>query len=267
MIFKLVAAVFVVFLFQVDQISGHGYLYQPVARSSAWRKWPSMFKAYYSDMSLFCGGKWKQHGENGGKCGICGEDASLQPKLFEKGGSYYQNYVYAKYPVGGIIDASVKLTANHKGNFQFRVCNIDGWQGDATEECLDKTVLADLNGNKEIPIRTEDGTGMMNFKLQLPSDLSCTRCVFQWKYTAGNSWGNGDQEEFRGCSDIQVLPTNKREYDANVESENCASNGMGKSLDMIINSTAEYIEKLEDALNSQLATLDKLHQQKEKFEM
>jgi len=45
------------------------------------------------------------------------------------------------------------------------------------------------------------------FSVQLPANLSCTRCVLQWKYHAGNNWGKdretglpclgcGSQEEF-----------------------------------------------------------------------
>ena len=34
---------------------------------------------------MFCGGTETQWIKNGGNCGICGEDWSLSPKLFEKG--------------------------------------------------------------------------------------------------------------------------------------------------------------------------------------
>ena len=39
---------------------------------------------------MFCGGTETQWIKNGGNCGICGEDWSLSPKLFEKG--YYKLY-------------------------------------------------------------------------------------------------------------------------------------------------------------------------------
>ncbi|CAF1002067.1 unnamed protein product, partial [Brachionus calyciflorus] len=55
----------------------------------------------------------------------------------------------------------------------------------------------------------------MNIRLVLPSGLTCNRCVFQWRYHTGNSWGvdpvsgqgglgEGAQEEFYGCSDIKI---------------------------------------------------------------
>lgn len=49
----------------------------------------------------------------------------------------------------------------------------------------------------------------------LPKGLTCSQCVLQWRYIAGNNWGKcengteavgcGPQEEFRACADIAVL--------------------------------------------------------------
>jgi len=71
-------------------IYGHGYLLDPVARSSAWMVDPS-FKnccTYTDHMAMYCGGTQNQWNKNGcsffyyfifnlffyleGKCGICG---------------------------------------------------------------------------------------------------------------------------------------------------------------------------------------------------
>lgn len=48
----------------------------------------------------------------------------------------------------------------------------------------------------------------------LPQDVTCTQCVIQWKYIAGNNWGVcengtgavgcGPQEEFRACADVAI---------------------------------------------------------------
>lgn len=58
-------------------------------------------------------------------------------------------------------------------------------------------------------------TGIIKLQVQLPKDLLCDHCVFQWKYNTGHSWGSdpitgkagiglGTQEQFYGCSDIQI---------------------------------------------------------------
>ncbi|CAF1071535.1 unnamed protein product [Rotaria sp. Silwood1] len=60
------------------------------------------------------------------------------------------------------------------------------------------------------------GVAIITVRVQLPADVSCNHCVFQWKYTAGNSWGTdpitGEQglgkgtenETFMGCADIKI---------------------------------------------------------------
>ena len=49
---------------------------------------------------------------------------------------------------------------------------------------------------------------------KLPEGLTCDQCVLQWRYVAGNNWGNcpngtgmvgcGPQEQFRGCADVKI---------------------------------------------------------------
>ncbi len=105
------------------------------------------------------------------------------------------------------------MSANHLGHFQFGLCNVDGFQEDATQDCLDKTPLADANGNTKITFART--TGQFTFSIKLPEDVSCKHCVFQWKYSAANNWGTdpvtgqsglgfGAQEQFRGCADITI---------------------------------------------------------------
>ena len=49
--------------------------------------------------------------------------------------------------------------------------------------------------------------------MKLPEGLTCSQCVLQWKYRAGNNWGSEDglsglgygiQEEFYNCADIAI---------------------------------------------------------------
>ncbi|CAF4312350.1 unnamed protein product, partial [Rotaria sordida] len=88
---------------------------------------------------------------------------------------------------------------------------------DATQECLDRRVLK-IAGTDSTRLRDVDkyGTGTITVRVQLPSDVACRHCVFQWKYTAGNNWGTDpitgqsglgmgiENETFMGCSDISI---------------------------------------------------------------
>ncbi len=81
------------------------------------------------------------------------------------------------YKPGELITVGVEVTANHLGYFEFRLCNVDNMNGDATQDCLDKTILKDAYGNTQIQIGSY--TGHMTLQLQLPKGFTCQHCVFQ----------------------------------------------------------------------------------------
>ncbi|CAF3730305.1 unnamed protein product, partial [Adineta steineri] len=211
----------VFFFFCLISINGHGYLLEPIARSSAWLVDPS-FKdccTYEGHMEMFCGGVGHQWNTNGGKCGICGEPYDRAVKLFEKGGRKYLGKIVQTYKQGQQIDVKIKLSANHQGYFEFRLCNLDtDPNSDATQECLDRGLLTviDTNSTKYRDI-TKHGSEMITVHIQLPPNIACQHCVFQWKYTTGNNWGKDpttnksgpglgrENETFMGCSDITII--------------------------------------------------------------
>ena len=48
---------------------------------------------------------------------------------------------------------------------------------DATQECLDKTLLKDVNGLTRFPV--QGSIRDFNYQIVLPQDLTCNQCVFQ----------------------------------------------------------------------------------------
>lgn len=79
-------------------------------------------------------------------CGICGEVYDA-PKMFEKGGSKYLGIPVRTYAADQrVIESTVKISANHKGYIEFRLCNVDQ-MGEATQACLDQTILKDASGS------------------------------------------------------------------------------------------------------------------------
>ena len=57
---------------------------------------------------------------------------------------------------------------------------MDKLAGDATQECLDRNVLADLKGNTKILVSNE-AIGQITTTLKLPFGFSCDHCVLQVK--------------------------------------------------------------------------------------
>ena len=89
---------------------------------------------------------------------------------------------------------------------------------DATQDCLDRRLLT-VTGSNATKFRdvAKFGSEMIVVPVQLPADLFCEHCVFQWKYTTGNNWGRDpetnqsgpglgrENETFMGCADITIV--------------------------------------------------------------
>ncbi|KAL8591921.1 hypothetical protein ACOMHN_039974 [Nucella lapillus] len=200
----------------VPGVAGHGRLMDPPSRSSMWRVGFNS-TPNYDDNQLFCGGVTMQWGQYKGKCGVCG-DPWPGPRDNEPGGKYANGIITRKYREGEVIEIYVQLTANHKGYFEFRLCQHDNPFTNITQQCLDKHLLVlDSTGKTryKVPEGPYSVTSDIKLKVRLPTDVKCGACVLQWKYNAGNSWGSdpttgescigcGPQEQFYGCADIAI---------------------------------------------------------------
>ncbi|KAL8558281.1 hypothetical protein ACOMHN_063975 [Nucella lapillus] len=187
--------------------NGHGRLLEPPGRSSMWRLGFST-PPNYNDNALYCGGFSNQYEHNGGKCGICG-DPYQGPRENEAGGKFATGTITRKYQQGQIILVTVQVTANHLGWFEFKLCPNNNPLRAATPECLDCHVLqlADGSGSK---LYIGSTVGKIDVRLRLPDDVTCSNS-FGHDTTSGRSCvGCGNQEEFNGCSDVQILSTNQR---------------------------------------------------------
>ncbi|CAM1306500.1 Uncharacterised protein g4379 [Pycnogonum litorale] len=197
----------------VGIVEGHGRLRSPPSRSSMWRDGFSN-PTNYQDNELFCGGFQRQYEVNNGACGICGDPAD-GTRENEAGGKYANGIITATYAPGAIIVTRIELTANHGGNFVFKICANNNVNTAATQQCLDAYPLNLAGQSTSVyPVNTSR-TGDYYIRLQLPQGLTCSQCVLQWTYTAGNNWGVcadgvgrvgcGNQEMFRGCSDVAIV--------------------------------------------------------------
>ena len=85
-----------------------------------------------------------------------------------------------------VIGIAVEITAQHGGWFEFRICPNNDVHTPATHECLNQHVLsrADGSGNR-VFMRIGGPQGFHNTTLRLPSGLTCTQCVLQWKWHTG----------------------------------------------------------------------------------
>ncbi|WAR30089.1 hypothetical protein MAR_003657, partial [Mya arenaria] len=133
------------------EVKGHGYMYDPPQRSSAWRLGFNT-PVNYQDNELFC--------EN--------EDI---------GGKYVTGTIVRSYVMGSKIDVTIKLTANHRGWWEFRLCPLRNSNTAVTMECLDQHVLVieDESTRYDLVKNYVNGAGSFHVKLQLPDDVTYIR--------------------------------------------------------------------------------------------
>ncbi|XP_046559870.1 uncharacterized protein LOC124268892 [Haliotis rubra] len=216
-------ATFAVFALFLAGITGHGRLMDPPQRSSMWRDGFNT-PTNYDDNQLNCGGSYHQWSTGlGGKCGACGDPYDAQQRNNEPGGRYYSDIISRVYYPGDNITINVLITSNHRGYFEFRLCDNGLLAGDALLECLNKTLLTLDPSDPEVQAATIGGplvryspgseTRMFYVKASLPAEVTCDFCVLQWTYVTGNTWGtdadgtglgHGPQEHFINCANIQI---------------------------------------------------------------
>ena len=76
----------------------------------------------------------------------------------------------------------MRITANHKGFFEFNICNLDKFTAES-DECFSDIEVQMANGELTHSISTVVGDHLVNLKL--PEGLVCDHCVLQWTYTTG----------------------------------------------------------------------------------
>lgn len=145
------------------------------------------------------------------RCGICGDPYDVEePRPHELGGMYGQGTIVATYEQGQVMNATVQISAYHRGYWIFKICPDPN---NKEQSCFDQYPVELENGGVRY-YPPHGGTYYLNYRL--PTDLSCEHCVLQWRYVAGNNWGVcedgseglgcGKQETFGACSDITIKP-------------------------------------------------------------
>ncbi|XP_067015709.2 uncharacterized protein [Anabrus simplex] len=221
-------AVLLLVVCTLPHAEGHGRLIEPPSRATMWR-YGFNTPPDYNDHEQYCGGFNRQWQRNGGKCGICGDPwDSPKPRAHEAGGKYGQGVIVRRYKTGAVFTIRVELTANHRGYFEFRLCPNNNPRQTGTQECLDRYLLkrAKPTGMSSAREPSDEqpheakyypgpGNKVFEIRYSLPDGLTCSQCILQWRYIAGNNWGKctngseavgcGPQEEFRACADVAIV--------------------------------------------------------------
>jgi len=200
----------VVFLAGVAFVEPHGFLETPLARTSVHRlpNWGGAQQPFWwDDTGVWCGNQ--QQNQQFSTCGRCG-DAPGQSHA-ARGGRYDKGIITGTYNAGQQIDVNVRMTANHRGHFQFDLCTIDNGE---TDGCFQRLNI--VSGS--MPIRSGNmicsGGDHQNVdiraRLQLPAGFRCTRCTLRWTYRTSYPpapdacFQPNNTQTFRNCADIRI---------------------------------------------------------------
>merc|ERR1712062_376222 len=208
--------VLLVFVSFVAYVAGHGYMKDPAARNCMWRfgfKNPKN----WDDTGLYCGSFGTQWDTNKGACGICGDAANSKHQAHMDGGKYANGLIARMYNKGQVIPITIFLETTHHGWWEFRIgaFNEKRTAGDKMGHLagpLMEFTDGPAKGTTRFHKVGKDGRDY-HHNLQLPADMTCTRCVIQWWWKAANSWGcdkdgcgmgHGPQETFVNCADVAI---------------------------------------------------------------
>ncbi|KAK8783831.1 hypothetical protein V5799_009809 [Amblyomma americanum] len=186
----------------------------------------------FEDSELFCGGIKVQWEDNGGKCGVCGDNYALpRPRRHETGNVFARNVTVRHYAPGSLVDLVVDVETNHLGHFEFALCPRHSWEEAETEECFEGNLLPVVTAtgptrkksffySDDPPTRYRLPTaanGLYMIQVQLPEKLICEYCVLRWHWRSANNWGDcgdgkmalgcGPQETYRNCADVAIVPS------------------------------------------------------------
>jgi hypothetical protein len=91
------------------------------------------------------------------------------------------------------MDIEIELTTNHYGWFELKLCPTNDKLKLETQECMDAHPLYLVNDPSKYRFNIPRPEGKpsisaatFNYQVQLPPGLTCSQCVVQWTYRAGN---------------------------------------------------------------------------------
>ncbi|XP_033735107.1 uncharacterized protein LOC117323780 [Pecten maximus] len=194
------------------QSDGRAIMVEPPHRSSLWRfRYPTHVNT--EDDLLNCGGFDVQWFQNGGRCGVCGDPAS-GPQEHDDNGHYASGITVRSYNQGGSVNVTVEVLSNLLGYFEFRLCPRNSTSFKLTQECFERNVLW-IEESWSTRFYAGSRGGIYDLHVKLPSNIACTHCVFQWKYSTGYRMGGinmcecmgcGKQEQIYNCADVEITP-------------------------------------------------------------
>ncbi|OXA36956.1 uncharacterized protein LOC110862773 [Folsomia candida] len=206
---KLFSAV-VALLGVAAQVRGHGYMKEPISRTSIHQRpeFGTEMPYWWDHQGVWCGNVNQDMQLS--TCGRCGD--VLGETTANQGGIYDKGVIVANYSSGSIIEVTAHFGAPHFGSFEIDICPYE----EETDICFYKLPI--VGGTETVRIDNricvphwEEGTEV-TAQVQLPAGVTCNRCTLRWTYRTSYP-GPADWDDclnrdpvqvFRNCADIAI---------------------------------------------------------------
>jgi len=204
---KAFAFILITALCGVTVVEPHGYLSNPLARTSM-HKNPGEGNRppyYYDDTSIDCFSPPRGNGD----CARCGNSADMNA-----GGPYDKGDVMGTYSSGSVIEVTGNLTAigppwlPHRGYFEIDLCMSE----EESDSCFQRLQI--LGGSEPVVneerICVPSTDGPVVARVQLPPGFACNKCTLRWNYRtsyipeADACFNPNDAQTFRNCANISI---------------------------------------------------------------
>ncbi|OXA43325.1 uncharacterized protein LOC110859008 [Folsomia candida] len=207
-------AIAVVLALALGFVEPHGYLMEPLARTSIHLdpNLPYNPPYWYDNKGVWCNNVHQDLQYS--QCGRCGEAAGNYDA--SQGGIYDKGALTGNYTSGSIIEVKAGLDNAHFGHFQMELCA----QEQETDNCFSLLPVVSasqpLRGENLVCIPFDNPAppnDIVTVRLQLPAGVRCSRCTLRWTYRTSYPNGAPDWDDcytsapaqtFRNCADISI---------------------------------------------------------------
>jgi len=198
----------------VAMVHGHGYMREPIARTSIQLRpeFNTQQPYWWDNTGVWCGNV--QQNQQYSRCGRCGDAPG--ESTANQNGIYDKKVIVATYQSGSTITVESEFSAAHYGHVELELCA----QETETDGCFQKLRIVssteEVRDSNRFCVSSGGSLPLVRTQAQLPAGVRCNRCTLRWTYRTsytphGPQYGRdfcdnpGDTQTFRNCADVKIV--------------------------------------------------------------
>jgi len=199
-----------VFLAAAGFVEPHGYLKEPIARTSIQLRpeFGTSQPYWWDNQGVWCNNVQQDVAIS--NCGRCGETAGNRDA--SQNGMYDKKVIAANFTAGSIVAITANFQAPHNGYFDIELCP----QDTETDSCFQRLTIVsgtESISNNRICVPYDNVNKDITARVQLPAGVRCNRCTIRWNYRTAYQghfspydpcFNPNPAQTFRNCADVRI---------------------------------------------------------------